>query len=360
MDVAQVYQNNQLAVGIGPDPLRGQRPWISLRNDTGAPLPRYAVVGLEAPLIDPADNLNGFLATIAFSAIAPNSDLHGLRIAITQEPIPTDGIGKAIVSGISPARVTITDESHGYAAVATGTVDTLESAEAGTMRLLWKAPGTGVQWALVLFPVGGSGGSAGWTPRIIEVLGGQELVDGSTPLGPGIIRRDTLIPDEDWRDAGVMRDPGSQARVGMVTRPGGVITAVVVSDGGAAYKDAAEMTEAEKNCPVTGGGGSGAVVHIGSVVDGVITSFTVIAGGTGYLTAPSITVPLPTGAPAGLPWPPGVGYGNLYEPGAPTRRVLIGHDPSGPIPFGLPANTTITVAGQYAAAPGAFVPLFLH
>jgi hypothetical protein len=163
----------------------------------------------------------------------------------------------------------------------------------------------------------------------ILVLGGNELPPGG---GPGVLRAAAVVTDIRLSTApDVYPDPGKQAIAGARTISGGVLTAVAAptsGNGGSAYDDAAT-----KICIVSGGGGSGAVVHANSTA-GVVTSFTVVNGGSGYTSAPAVSVPYPTGIPAGLPWPDGVGYGKLSG----GQRVLILHDPRAAVQSALIAG----------------------
>ncbi len=71
--------------------------------------------------------------------------------------------------------------------------------------------------------------------------------------------------------------------LGTVVLSGGVVSAINITNGGAAYTDAATTAS------VVGGGGSGAVlVPVIDPLTGAVTSINVIAGGSGYDTVPGI------------------------------------------------------------------------
>jgi hypothetical protein len=96
--------------------------------------------------------------------------------AIAIEDIPSGAIGRAKVCGVCVALVNVTDEAHGYAAVADGEV-VLQSAASGPIRILFKPTGTGEATCAVLFStVGGGANRAAYT---------ETLIPGRTSTVPG-------------------------------------------------------------------------------------------------------------------------------------------------------------------------------
>ena len=75
--------------------------------------------------------------------------------------------------------------------------------------------------------------------------------------------------------------PGSGA-AGTAVVVGGAVTSITVTAGGSGYTTAPTVS-------ITGGGGSGAA-GTAVVVGGVVTSITVTAGGSGYTTAPTVSL----------------------------------------------------------------------
>jgi len=137
---------------------------VRIQNDAGADLDQFAPVILDDLLITFADNEAEFRhRPPVFSAVAPAEDNLGKPLAILQEPLADGKVGRALLAGVTPAQVAVSDEAHDYATLsATGLV----SAASGELRILWKAAGTGTQWAVVL--LGGSA-SGGATVRIANV-----------------------------------------------------------------------------------------------------------------------------------------------------------------------------------------------
>jgi hypothetical protein len=198
----------------------------------------------------------------------------------------------------------------------------------------------------------GAGGGDGYRPATIIVLGGNDL----TPSGVGVVRFSGLRVTGDFTGL----NPGARATQGARTISGGVLTAVGVSSGGSVYKPVGDMTISERRCTVTGGGGSGAVVDISTVTGGVVTALTVVTGGSGYTSAPTVVIPPPTGTPAGLPWPDGIGYGDLFTDNVWQQRTIILHDSRGPLEFALPAQTRVGLWSYAEFSANYFVPLWVQ
>lgn len=93
----------------------------------------------------------------------PAQAKHAAAFAILQQHARAGTIVNAIASGVTWVRVTVTDESHTHAAPPANAADeetpvlSLQSGTSG-VKLLWKEPGLGERYALVL--LGGGGGEA--------------------------------------------------------------------------------------------------------------------------------------------------------------------------------------------------------
>ena len=97
----------------------------------------------------------------------------GKPYAILLEPLAKDQIGRAMVLGIVPAKVTIQDADDQYAVPTPGsTTGALQSDSTGVARILWKAGGAGSQWCLL--QLGGAGsGAGGEKAYMCKVTGGS-------------------------------------------------------------------------------------------------------------------------------------------------------------------------------------------
>ena len=145
---------------------------IKIRNDSDQVVPWYGVIEIDDPrhkdnddgsIIDtPHESL--FKDTAYVNGIAPSNDLGtGLvmtPVGIAQEPINKNGVGEVLVEGITQAKVTISQgdapgvdeedlaEMH-YAYPIQGDVTRLQLAGFGPIRILYRKPVFGDEWALV-------------------------------------------------------------------------------------------------------------------------------------------------------------------------------------------------------------------
>jgi len=144
----------ELARRIDADTLRSAAPGglehlVRVRNDSGEDLPRFGVLGIAGPIIDPADNADEFSRVVAIAGEAVTAaDEYVGRFAVAREPIAAGRIGLAVVRGVTPAIVDVVDQSHTHADTAAGE-PLLRSGFTGAARLLWAEPGTGQRLALV-------------------------------------------------------------------------------------------------------------------------------------------------------------------------------------------------------------------
>jgi len=117
---------------------------VLVRNATGGDLGRFSIVGIDGPVISPADNLTEFQNRIVLSGVGPYSG----QFAVLLEPLKAGAIGRACVSGECVCKVNVTDAGHQFAEATTDPTR-LESAASGSAAILYKEGGTGEKWAVV-------------------------------------------------------------------------------------------------------------------------------------------------------------------------------------------------------------------
>lgn len=125
---------------------------VKARNDTGANLPRGAVIDLGDYLLSASDPLDA--QHLWFEGIAQEGTAR--RYAVAREPIPTNEIGECQVSGVCIARVNVTDLAHNYA-VPTASQNYFTSSPIGPVEIqrLSTPESTGTQECVVLLRVPG-------------------------------------------------------------------------------------------------------------------------------------------------------------------------------------------------------------
>jgi hypothetical protein len=124
---------------------------VLVRNDTEAPQSQFAVLGISAPVVTPADNELEFKGRVALSCVVPTGD-HSGRFVVLYEPIPAGEMGRAYAAGVCPVRVTVTsaDADKRRADVSTGQTATLSLSDSGSAAILWREDAWGNEaWAVV-------------------------------------------------------------------------------------------------------------------------------------------------------------------------------------------------------------------
>ena len=137
----------QVAGGLDPKASWPQRTIISVKNLSGADRQRFDVLGLELPLFEVGDS---FKERPMMKGAKPDRSKHFGRIAVLLEAIPTNGVGRCCVSGVTVAKVDFQEKWHEWADIKHDDATSLESrAEPGGAYVLWSPGLSGVQWCLV-------------------------------------------------------------------------------------------------------------------------------------------------------------------------------------------------------------------
>ena len=138
MDMLKWWRRASTTGGGGLAPLGFDAGMILIRNNTGAALDEYTVVGLGEPLITPEDNERQFVSRVALGGEVPDGDEHVGKFAVAQEPIPDGKIGRALVSGVTPVILNHIHFSHKCADIQDGGTG-LDSCQLGGARILWSS-----------------------------------------------------------------------------------------------------------------------------------------------------------------------------------------------------------------------------
>jgi len=182
IDAAADYRRRSLGIE-GQYKQRDSRSGVVIvRNQSGSALDQFAVVELGSVIIGPSDNEQEFRSRTTFDVTTPAEEPGPM--AILQEPIAADGTGRAMVFGVTPVRVDVTDEEHEYAEVTPSEPGYLTSAATGAARVLYKESGTGEVWAVVYFPASSPGGPlrlSGFDPDRADGEPLTQCDDGADP-----------------------------------------------------------------------------------------------------------------------------------------------------------------------------------
>lgn len=201
IDAAADYRNRTLGIG-GQYKQRDTRTGVILvRNDSGGTQEQFAVLGIDDIVISPDDNEREFRNRIVLSGVTPVADDHKGRFVILVEPIEAGKIGRAVIDGISAVKIDVADEEEEprFVEVTEGSTASLTVQRRGSAAILWRAGGTGSQWAVVrlgkptplhVFPVdltqvsgtqGTETSAASWTYDVLDVETGETLESAVDP-----------------------------------------------------------------------------------------------------------------------------------------------------------------------------------
>jgi hypothetical protein len=138
----------KLSAGTGGMGLESARTLIPVKNTTESNLNRCAVLRLDDFLISPADSLPEFKERPAFRGALPEAS-NGEAFGILYEPIAAGAIGLAILAGVAPVQIDVTNASHHFADTIQGDATKLRSCLWGPVEILTRQSGTGTKWAYV-------------------------------------------------------------------------------------------------------------------------------------------------------------------------------------------------------------------
>ena len=183
-------KQNSLGVGIKSGIGGGIVP---MKNMEERDYPRFSALVITGVAISPSANEDEFVSCpTVFEGQKMTSEREDMPYAILLEPIAAGEIGRAMLLGLTPAKVAILSADDQYAVPkANSDNGALESSETGVARILWKAGGSGTQWC-VLQLGGAGGGKADERVAMCKVTGGNSQ-SGYTVM---------VYPNGRWDDGG--------------------------------------------------------------------------------------------------------------------------------------------------------------
>jgi len=141
---------------------------ILVKNTSGTDQDRFAVLGIDSPVITPTDNEDEFKNRLALRGVVPDQAEHVGRFVILAEPLADGEIGRAFAHGVCPVKINVEDEAHAYADIEDAQTQYLKSGTSGAAQILWAESGTGEVWAVVRLGAASIG-----THENPKVLGGS-------------------------------------------------------------------------------------------------------------------------------------------------------------------------------------------
>ncbi len=148
-------KQNSLGVGIKSGIGGGIVP---MKNMEETAYPRFSALVITGVAVSPSANEDEFVSCpTVFEGQKMTTEREDMPYAILLEPIEPGEIGRAMLLGLTPAKVSIKSAEDQYAVPKANSEDgALESSETGVARILWKAGGSGLQWCVL--QLGGAGG----------------------------------------------------------------------------------------------------------------------------------------------------------------------------------------------------------
>lgn len=187
VDAALDHRNRMATLKGDPWRAFAQNGIIRVRNDSAVPQIQFAVMGVTGPLIDPAQNEQGFRNTIALSCGVPTGD-HAGRFVILAEPLAAGAMGYAYVAGVCPVRVHLGSSDDGVhsADIIAGQTSALKLSADGSAALLWREDATqGDVWAVVR--LGGARAAAPLDFSFRCYLATRDPMEGETSPQPTVV-----------------------------------------------------------------------------------------------------------------------------------------------------------------------------
>ena len=158
---------------------QGPAAAVSVQNNSGADVARFGVLGVDSPIFSPTASLVAFQEGIAINGVTPSSASHLGKFVVLLEPLANGKVGSACAAGLVPVQVNVANATDGFADVTGGDTSKLTSGTSGAAQILWKAGGTGTQWAIVRLANPAPAASSGGLPiGVIVMWSGTQIPTG--------------------------------------------------------------------------------------------------------------------------------------------------------------------------------------
>ena len=179
---AKEQRQNQLGKGLRSGVGAGV---VLIKNAEPELRDRFTALILNDIAVPPSANENEFVSCPpVFIGQKMTDEREGRPYAILLEPVAAGAIGRAMVFGIVPAKVSIQDADDQYAVpTPNSSAGALQSDSTGVARIVWKAGGTGAQWCLLQLG-GAGGGSVGDKAYMCQVTGGSQSAGFNVTVYP--------------------------------------------------------------------------------------------------------------------------------------------------------------------------------
>lgn len=145
--------------------------FIKIKNTSGSDLPRYSVLSITGVVNECDDPLDTIMPPIIYSG-GKVEDANQI-FAILADPLDKDTTGRAVIAGITPAKVNIQSENHQYAEPDIVESGKLKSTQSGIARIIYQSAKSGEAWCLLW--LGGNNNSRGYNGSFAVTIKDNKL-----------------------------------------------------------------------------------------------------------------------------------------------------------------------------------------
>jgi hypothetical protein len=249
VDAAVDLRRRERTTNAGPAHEPAQRGIVLVRNDSDDDIEPYHALAITGVLVQPdsEDQERTFYSRTPLTAEVATEESPSLSFVLALQPIKPGDLGRCVLTGVTPARVFITNETDTTCELAPEET-VLASTPMGGIPILWKEEGTGEKWAVI---------EMGQTPpgRVTAILGAAQP-----------------IPTENnrwrypWVEARIDGDPGSDTYLRYVPVPEG-LTSQLPGGGEDPTRLAINRFEAHHMNNFDAGSGFGGLLGLGPVCE---------------------------------------------------------------------------------------------
>lgn len=127
-----------------------QRGVVLVRNDSGEDVPAFHAMVISGVLVEPGDGdqertFHGRTPLVGVKALEGSPPL---SFVVAQEPIADGQLGRCVMHGVTPARISVLDEIDTTCELKADET-LLATSPLGGAPILWKEEGTGEKWAVI-------------------------------------------------------------------------------------------------------------------------------------------------------------------------------------------------------------------
>jgi len=138
--------SSQLGMASNRRPPNPNALW--LRNDSGANLSQFNILGIASPAVDAGVNNGEFQREVTIAGVLPTKEHYG-AFAVLCDAIPDGQCGWAVAGGVVQCRVDVLDDKHKFCEVQEGNLNSLKSCVRGSCQIIWKRGGGPGTWCYV-------------------------------------------------------------------------------------------------------------------------------------------------------------------------------------------------------------------